>query len=182
MDPETSCCCVLLAEASGSVCDDRLKEKPLEPMTSHMQTSGKVFVACGLWLVALGMYFLFLRPAMLPEDPRYIGSSLETIRSASPGMERWLGHVFNVMGGFMVATGAITTLVAYRLHAMRGRGTLMALSIAGAASVGLMSATNFMLASDFRWLLLLPALLWLAGLLCYVRESSASPTKPQPTG
>lgn len=135
-----------------------------------MQTSGKVFVVCGLWLVALGMYFLFLRPALLPEDPRFIGSSLETIRSTAPGLERWLGHVFNVMGGFMVATGAMTMLAAFRLLARRERWTFAVLSVAGAASVALMSATNFLLVSDFRWLLLLPALLWLAGLLCYLRE------------
>ena len=111
----------------------------MERTTSHLQASGKVFVLCGLWLVALGMYLLFLRPALLPEDPRYIGSLLETIRSAVPGLERWLGHVFNVMGGFMVATGAITMLVACRLLARRERGTLTAMSVAGAASVALMS-------------------------------------------
>lgn len=143
--------------------------------SSH-SVSKWLFVACGLWLVVLGMYFLFLRPALLPEDPRYIGSSLEAIRSAVPGLERWLGHVFNVMGGFMIATGAITLLVACRMLARRERGTFAALSVAGAVSVGLMSATNFLLSSDFRWLLLLPALLWLAGLLCYLRESDASPT------
>ena len=31
-----------------------------------------------------------------------------------------------------------------------------------------------LLYSDFRWPLLLPALLWLAGLLCYLWESAAS--------
>ncbi len=45
-----------------------------------------------------------------------------------------------------------------------------ALAVAGAVSVGLMSATNFLLNSDFRWLLLLPALLWLLGLACYLSE------------
>jgi hypothetical protein len=135
-----------------------------------------LFVVCGLWLVALGTYFLFLRPALLPEDLRYIGSSLETIRSAVPGLERWLAHVFDVMGGFMVATGALTLVVARRLPSRRERGTLAALSVAGAASVALMSATNFLLHSDFRWPLLLPALLWLAGLLYYLRQNAASPT------
>ena len=57
----------------------------------------------------------------------------------------------------------------------RERGTLTALSVAGAASVALMSVTNFLLHSDFRWLLLLPALLWFAGLLFYLHESVASP-------
>ena len=44
-----------------------LKPTPIQP-------SGKVFITCGLWLIALGLYFLFLRPALLPEDPKYIGS------------------------------------------------------------------------------------------------------------
>ena len=56
--------------------------------TSRLQLSGKIFVLCGIWLVALGAYFLFLRPALLPEDPSYIGSSLEAIRLAVPGLER----------------------------------------------------------------------------------------------
>ena len=56
------------------------------------------------------------------------------------------------------------------------QGVLRLRPVAGAASVALMSATNLLLYSNFRWLLLLPALLWLAGLLCYLRESAASPT------
>ena len=117
------------------------------------------------------MYFVLLRPALLPEDPRFIGLSLEAIRSVAPGLERWLGHVFNVMGGFMVAAGMLTILIACRLPERRERRTFTALSVAGAASVGLMSATNFLLHSDFRWWLLLPALLWLVGLVCYWRET-----------
>ncbi len=140
----------------------------------RLPSSGKVFVACGLWLVALGAYFLFLRPAILPEDSRYIGSSLESIRAVAPDLERWLGHVFDVLGGFMVAAGALTVLTAYRLLARREPGTLLALSLAGAAGVALMSATNFVLHSDFRWLLLLPGLLWLAGLWFYLRENNTS--------
>ena len=145
----------------------------MELKVTPTQPSGKVFISCGAWLIALGLYFLFLRPALLPEDPQYIGSSLEAIRAAMPGLERWLGHVFNVMGGFMVATGAMTVLVAFRFLARRERGTFAALTAAGTASVALMSVTNFLLHSDFRWLLLLPALLWLVGLLCYLRESAA---------
>ena len=142
----------------------------MTPTTSRMQLSGKIFTLCGIWLVALGAYFLFLRPALLPEDPRYIGSSLEAIRLAVPGLERWLRHVFNVMGGFMIATGVMTTLAACHLPARRELTTFAALLVAGTVSVGLMSATNFFLNSNFRWLLVLPVLLWLAGLLCYRRE------------
>ena len=98
--------------------------------TLRLQLSGKVFVVCGLWLVVLGLYFLLLRPALLPEDPRFMGSSIETLRAAAPGLERWLGNVFNVMGGFMVATGAITLLVACRYLASRKRGTFPVMAVA----------------------------------------------------
>ena len=146
------------------------ESKVVNPETTRLRWSGRIFALCGIWLVALGAYFLFLRPALLPEDPRYIGSSLEAIRLAVPGLERWLAHVFNVMGGFMVATGVMTTLASYRLPATRELTTFTALIVAGAVSVGLMSATNFFLNSNFRWLLVLPALLWLAGLFFYLRE------------
>lgn len=135
--------------------------------------SGKVFAACGLWMILLGVYFILLRPALLPEDPRFMGTSLEALRAAAPGLEAWLGHVFNVMGGFMVTAGTMTILVAWRFLARRASGTLLALTVAGAFGVTLMSATNFLLHSDFRWLLLAPALLWLVGLVCYVREGVA---------
>ena len=143
----------------------------------RFQPSGTLFVICGLWLIALGLYFVAFRPALLPEDPRYIGVSLEVIRSTAPGLERWLGHVFDVMGGFMVATGSLTVLVACRLLAKRERGTFAALLVAGAAGVALMSATNFALHSDFRWPLLLPAFLWVVGLVCYWREGAGKRPK-----
>nr|MDP2192472.1 hypothetical protein [Rhodoferax sp.] len=38
-----------------------------------------------------------------------------------------------------------------------------------------MSAINSLLHSDFRWPLLLAALLWFVGLLCSLREGAASP-------
>ena len=149
----------------------------MTPITLHLRLSGKIFAACGIWLVLLGTYFLFLRPALLPEDPRFIGSSLEAMRLAVPGLERWLRLVFNVMGGFMIATGVMTTLVACRLPARRDLTTFFALVVAGAVSVGLMSVTNFLLNSNFRWLLVLPVLLWLAGLLCYLRERVTLPRR-----
>lgn len=137
--------------------------------TSRHGLSRMIFLACSAWMVGLGLYFLFVRPALMPEDPRFIGASLETIRSALPGLERWLGHVFNVLGGFMAACGFLLGVLAWNLH-RRLPGTFPALCAAGAASVGLMSATNFAIHSDFRWLLLAPPLLWVAGPACFVRE------------
>ena len=146
----------------------------MKSIKMSMHASGKVFAACGIWMLGLGVYFLFLRPALLPEDPRFMGSSIENLLATAPGLLRWLDHVFNVMGGFMVATGALTLLVACRYLASRAPGTFAAMALAGGASVMLMSATNFMLQSDFRWLLLVPAVLWIVGLICYLREQASA--------
>ncbi|MDB5890054.1 MAG: hypothetical protein JWP47_885 [Polaromonas sp.] len=121
-----------------------------------MRLSGKVFAACGGWMILLGVYFILLRPALLPGDSRFMGTSAEALPAAAPGLEGWLGHVFNVMGGFMVAAGTMTILLAWRSISRRAPGTLLAAAVAGASGVALMSATNFLLHSDFRWLLLVP--------------------------
>ena len=132
-----------------------------------------MLTACGVWLVGLGLYFIFLRPPLLPEDPRFMGTTLEQLRIAVPGLEAWLNKVFTVMGGFMAGAGVLTVFVAIVAMPVRSRGTSWALAISGALTVVLMSATNFALQSDFRWLLLLPALLWFAGLAMYVANGAS---------
>lgn len=129
-----------------------------------------IFVAGGIWLIGLGVYFAVLRPPLLPEDPRYIGSSLSEIQAALPGLARWLSRVFTVMGGFMTAAGALTVFVAATSVPARTRGTGWILVLVGMLTVVLMSATNFAIDSDFKWVLFAPAVLWLAGLGSYSLE------------
>ena len=50
----------------------------MAPKTNPMQPSGKVFLVCGLWLIASGLYFLFLRPAPLPENAQRVYLDGET--------------------------------------------------------------------------------------------------------
>ena len=133
-----------------------------------LQVSAWMLTGCGLWLVALGLYFIFLRPPLLPEDTRFMGGSLEQIRAAAPGLERWLQRVFTVMGGFMAGSGVLTVFAARVAVPARPKGTTRAVALAGLLTVALMSAINFDLHSDFRWLLLVPALVWLAGFVLHI--------------
>lgn len=130
-----------------------------------------LFIACGIWLIGLGLYFIFLRPSLLPEDLRYMETSVGDIQSAIPGLERWTNRVFTVMGGFMMGSGVLTILAAMNASAMREKRTWIFLMLAGLFTVGTMSLTNFQLNSDFKWLLLIPALLWIIGLV-FLRVSS----------
>ena len=146
-----------------------------------------------MWLVGLGLYFIAVRPPLLPEDARFMEATATQIQVAVPGLEAWLKQVFTVMGGFMAGTGVLTVFVAIVAMPCRLKGTSWAIALAGALTVALsskcgfatfldprggrpasaglgalMSATNFALHSDFRWLLLVPALVWLAGLVLHV--------------
>lgn len=132
-----------------------------------------LFVACGIWLIGLGLYFIFLRPSLLPEDLRYMETSIGDIQSALPGLERWTNRVFTVMGGFMTGSGLLTILAAMNATLVREKRTWIFLMLAGLFTVGTMSLTNFQLNSDFKWLLLIPALLWVTGLVfpIFIRSS-----------
>ena len=63
-----------------------------------------------------------------------------------------------------------TVFLATTTMRLRLRGTSWVMALSGALTGGLMSATNFALHSDFRWVLLLPVLVWLAGLAAYVSK------------
>jgi len=124
-----------------------------------------VFIACGIWLIGLGLYFMFLRHPLLPEDLRYIGTGPMEIQSAVPGLERWTHRVFIVMGGFIAGTGVLTISVAMTASFRKEKSTRIGLAVAGIFTVGTMSVTNFLLDSDFKWLLLVPSLVWITGLV-----------------
>ena len=127
-----------------------------------------MLVACGLWLAALGLYFIFLRPALLPEDTRFMGMPLAEIQMHAPGLEIWLKKVFSVMGGFMVSAGVLTVFVGTVAMPRELKGTAWVVALSGLFSVGLMAATNFGIHSDFRWTLLAPAVAWLLAFAFYM--------------
>ena len=133
-----------------------------------------LIAGCGVWHVALGLYFIFVRPALLPEDVRYMGADLQALQAAAPRLSGWLDKVFTVMGGFMAGAGVLIAYFGWAVMPLRLRGTMAVLVSTGALTLGLMSAVNFVLHSDFRWLLVLPPFGWAAAVLLYLaRDRSA---------
>ena len=70
-----------------------------------------------------------------------------------------------MMGGFITGAGVLTLSAATIVFAVREKWTWIVLASAGLFTVGTMSLTNFQLSSDFKWLLLIPPLLWVIGLV-----------------
>ncbi len=124
-----------------------------------------LLAACGVAVIGIGVFFIALRPPLLPEDRRYMAAPQEPLDALLPGMGRWLQKVFWVMGGYMIATGILTIYIA-RSGVRDGSTTAWVIAVAaGVASVGLMAAVNLMLRSDFRWPLLGLASVWTAAAL-----------------
>jgi hypothetical protein len=139
-----------------------------------IQPYSAVFLAMGgMILTGLGLYFVFLRPPLLPEDPRYMGTTLEEIQSAIPGLLIWLRRVFWVMGGFMISTGVLTMYIALTVFQSRAKGVMGILSVAGLISIGWMAIVNFLIDSDFKWLILAFTFPWLIALGLYRIEGTA---------
>ena len=132
--------------------------------------SATVLALGGAILMILGLYFVFLRPSLLPEDPRYMGTSLAQIQETVPGLLIWLRRVFWVMGGYMFATGLLSFHLAVTAFRTRARGVACVVVLAGMTSIGLMAVVNFIIASDFKWLILSFSLVWAAALVLYWLE------------
>ena len=110
---------------------------------------------------------MLARPPLLPEDLRYLGSSAVQVEVLLPRLASWLQNVFTVMGGFIAGCGVLTVFVGVRAVPQCLQGTGIALGCAGLFTVATMSGTNFVLNSDFKWLLLAPAVAWLLALVSY---------------
>ena len=130
----------------------------------------KVLTLGGLFLIGIGLYFIFLRPPLLPEDVRYMNTTLAEIQAVVPGLLNWLQKVFWVMGGYIFSVGLLTMYVALSSFQTRTRGAFPVIAFAGLSSIGWMTGVNFIINSDFKWLLLVSALPWAAALILYKIE------------
>jgi len=56
--------------------------------------SSIVLSLAGLILVGMGLYFIFIRPALLPEDLSYMGITLQNTKANVPGLLNWCKKFF----------------------------------------------------------------------------------------
>lgn len=136
--------------------------------TRRAPPSAVILGGCGLILIAIGFYFVWARPALLPEDVRYIGVTSE-LQSAQPGLGRWLHRVFWVLGGYIMATGILTLYLATTAFRTRARGARVAVALAGAASIGSMAVVNVLIDSAFKAPLVAVAALWALAVVLHWR-------------
>ena len=102
---------------------------------------------CGLYQVALGLYFVALRPALLPEDLRFLASGVAGLQASLPRLKIWLHLVFIVLGGQMASVGVLLIGSSLRIFhdKLRSQRELVLVGAAGALSIGTMAGVNFVL-------------------------------------
>jgi len=143
------------------------------PESKPWTLSSIVLIMAGVTLIGVGLYFILLRPPLLPEDVRYMALPAAQLDILRPRLELWLTHVFRVMGGYVLATGVLAVTLAATAFRAHQKGAAIGALIGGAASIGWMAAVNFMIDSDFKWVLLGMALLWACSLALFWFERNA---------
>ena len=141
--------------------------------TRFWPLSSILLAAAGATLVVAGLYFILVRPPLLPEDVRYMALPVAQFETVRPRLELWLGHVFQVMGGYVLATGVLTVTLAATSFRAHHSGAAAGALIGGTASIGWMAYVNFVINSDFKWFLLGMASLWAGSLVLFWIEKRA---------
>ena len=71
------------------------------------------------------------------------------------------------MGGYIFTTGLLIVFISFTSFRTRLRGAFSIVTLAGISSIGLMAVVNFIIGSDFKWLLLTFTLPWAIALILY---------------
>jgi hypothetical protein len=125
----------------------------------------------GFFTIGTGVYFLFFRPAMLPEDILFTSVPLERL---PPQMSEWLQIVFRTWGGFMVGFGFL--LMAVASYLLTGRVSILRRGVALAILIAFSRflASNLSLHSDYLWFVWLLSAIAAVTILCLARNAQSS--------
>ena len=110
--------------------------------------SGILLLVLGLLTMGTAVFFLVLRPALLPEDIRHIGIDPGTL---PPAFLEWLGTVFRTWGGFIAGFGVLLLGIGGFLLSGRARCLYWATAIGAVVAFGRFLLSNILLDSDFLW-------------------------------
>jgi hypothetical protein len=111
-----------------------------------------IVVAFGLLTFGTGLYFMALRPALLPEDLRIIGLRPTEV---APALARWLRIVFRPWGGFVVGIGLV--VLGHGAAQLVNRPALSRIDMAAGCvfAFGSFLLSNIQIRSDLLWFIAL---------------------------
>ena len=110
------------------------------------KVAGGMLLVLGLLTLGTAIYFLAVRPPMLPEDARFTGVAADAM---PPRMAEWLSIVFHTWGGFMAGFGILMLGVAGYMITLRPAFLRRGAAVALVVAFGRFVASNIALRSDF---------------------------------
>jgi len=110
--------------------------------------SGALIFALGVLTLGTAIYFLALRPPLLPEDIRHSGIDIATL---PPAFFDWLGVVFRSWGGFIAGFGIVLLGIGTFMLTGRTRWLSWATAAGVLVAFGRFVYGNTILNSDFLW-------------------------------
>ncbi|TLP98630.1 hypothetical protein FEF26_04330 [Nesterenkonia salmonea] len=110
--------------------------------------SGAVTIVLSVFTLGTGLYFMVLRPPLLPEDIRFSGIDTTTL---PPAFLEWLGVVFPTWGRFITGFGIV--LLGIGIYLLSARILWLYLGTAAGILVafGRFLYSNIAISSDFVW-------------------------------
>jgi hypothetical protein len=109
---------------------------------------GALVVALGILTLGTAIYFLALRPPLLPEDIRHTGVEPELL---PPAFLDWLAIVFTTWGGFIAGFGALLIGIGAFILTGRDRWLYWMTALGILVAFGRFLISNIILSSDFLW-------------------------------
>ena len=105
-------------------------------------------VAFGIATTAVGIYFMAVRPALLPEDFRFAHLERADVPAS---LLPWLRIVFRTWGGFVVGLGVLLLGQGVAVLTNRSGWSRCGTAIAVVFAFGSFLVSNIQLGSDFLW-------------------------------
>lgn len=112
------------------------------------QRGALALVAFAIVTAAVGIYFMALRPALLPEDLRF--AHLETGDVPAPLLP-WIRIVFRTWGGFVVGLGVLLLGQGIAVYTNRSGWSRGGTAVGVVFAFGSFLVSNIQLGSDFIW-------------------------------
>jgi hypothetical protein len=144
----------------------------LKALARPWAASSMFLALAGVIVAGIGVYFVFFRPPLLPEDVRFMQLSAVEIAAVGPRLVAWLTYVFRVLGGYALATGLLAIALAASGFRERRPVAVLGALLGGASSIGTMAVVNFAIESDFRWPLAGCAAIWALALVAFWAEEA----------
>jgi hypothetical protein len=107
-----------------------------------------LLMTLGVLTLGTGLYFMAVRPALLPEDLRFTGVDPSLL---PPQFLEWLRIVFRTWGGFIAGLGILLLGVAGYLLTMRAGVLRYAIAASLLVAFGRFLVSNVLIRSEYLW-------------------------------